>query len=453
MGFLSEYFADRKYLNLAEAKDKKAVPRSIDKTSDRDLDVKEKITDLYNNDWYTFATVNVCSNLLSKPKTKLITTQQGEKLWEEFFEDMRLYGDNTSLRRLRAELKRDAVKYGAGYVEFVFDEEGKIILDLKRVNAAKIGPARERTGDLILDKEGKPIGYVVNLGKNANTEGKGDQPPLQYADSLHLKRGDIFLKPNRIAELPYYRLENGIDVIGVIEPAIQQANRRRDLESAQVNAIWIRGTAPLFGLVGDPSHEPNAQMVSDMLDALTEMKNSNVAAFPYYQKPEVIDAKVDDISTKIMDYLMEAEAGAANLPKPFVTGSGEATNRSTLKTQREVLEESLQAKIDEFDEDWNHKIMDYISEVNMIPRAKILTEEIRLESKEETAKRLKIYVDMGDVMSPKEIRETIYGYEKFYRDDNDYEKFLNERKEIAQQMGEKNEQKVEEEDEETTQEE
>jgi len=441
MGLLSEYFGEPQYLTLAEQRLRTATrPKTVSSTSQTRSVDKITIRNLCESDWFTFSTVNVVSNLFSKPKFDIVAeTDDDKKVWENFFAQMRNYGNNTSLKRLRAEVKKDAVSYGAGYVEFVPSEDGDEILDLKRVDSSRMNKAKDNKGNIILDAKGNSIGYVLTLGSNADLRSKGDPIPTTYRNLVKMTTGDIFILPVRIAEFPLYRLGNGVDSIGMVEPAIQQAHRRQKIEDAQVNAIWIKGTAPLFATVGDATHEPNPQMLSDALDSLEEMKHSSVAAFPYFQEPKTLDAKVDDISTKIMDYLMAAEAGAANVPVPFVTGAGEATNRSTLKSQREMLEVNIQEKIDNFDEDWNLLVMERVGDFNKFPEAKIVSEELRLESKDETAKRLKVYADIGNtlgtpVMTPIEFRKAIKSNETIEMDDKEYEKFIKERQEMAEKL-------------------
>ena len=405
MSFLAEYFGGRNYLNLSEDQDKKSMrPKSADSNSTTDKNKKDVIRSLLESDWFTFATKNICTTMFSKCKLEIIS--EDKKQWEDFFDSMRLYGDNTSLRRLQEDIKGDMIPYGSGYLEFVFDTLSPEVLDLKRIDASKINNAKDRKGHLILDYNGNSIGYVLSLGPNADLRSKGDPIPGEYADAVNLQNGDIFLDPIRIAEFKLYSRPNGIESIGLVEPSIKQTQRRMDLETAQVNAIWIRGTAPLFTLVGDPTHEPNPQMMEDALESLMEMKHSNASAFPYYMEPKALDAKVDDIATTISNSLLSASASSAGIPLPFVTGQGEATNRSTLKTQREMFEDNIQDKIRNFDEDWNLLVMDKIAKLNGYTPGKIKSSNIRLESRDEFAKRLKIYYDM-EAFSPKEIRENI----------------------------------------------
>ena len=423
MTFFTDYFGGSRYLNLAdEVKRQPTRPKSVDSNSTTRKDIKFTISELSEKDWFTFATVNLCATMFAKPRYEIIS--DNVETWENFFASMRDYGNNTSLRRLRSSIKRDMIKYGSGFVEFIPDETNTYIVDLKRIDASKMNNAKDGKGHLILDYLGNSIGYVLSLGANADLRSKGDFIPPEYSDAIKMNVGDIFMSPQRVAEFKLYERQNGIESIGLVEPSLQQTKRRMDLETAQVNAIWIRGTAPLFGLIGDPTHEPTPQMMEDATETLTEMKHSNVAVFPYYIEPKTLDTKVDDISTVISNNLLSASASSTGMPLPFVTGQGEATNRATLKDQRVMFEDNIQDKIKNFDEDWNLLIMDRISATNNFPKGEIKSNNIRLESADELAKRLKMYFEMR-ALSPKEVRMNILNKEDLITDDSDYEEFIN----------------------------
>ena len=427
MGFFGEYFGNR-YLNLVDTTEKvKQVsrPLSVDNTSQLKRATKEIIRELYHSDWFTFSQVNIVTSLFSRPRIEIVS--EDKESWDKFFDNMRNYGSNTSLKRLRSEIKRDSISYGTGYIEYIYDLEGEEILDLKKIDASKIAKAKIKGKDnLILDSKGDSIGYILRLGTSADLRSKGDTIPKEYEGSMDIKPGDIFLKPHRIAEFPLYTLGNDAEALGIIEPAIIQTQRRRNLETTQVNALWINGSGLPYIKVGNDTHEPNPQMMEDALDMAANIRTSEAIAIPHYNEFGTINAKMDSISTDIYNNLMAATAGAGNVPLPFITGAGETTNRSTLLTQREMFELSIQEKIDRFDQDWNNQIMVKISQVNKIAEGQIVSEEIRLESKDEVVDRLKIIFDMG-ALSPKEIREYILATESIQRDDASYDKYIKDK--------------------------
>lgn len=423
MGLFGGYFGGDRYLNLAETEETRsrvARPMSVDNKSQLHRATKEVIRVLYHTDWFTFSQVNVTSSLLSRPKLDIISEDKDR--WLKFFDDMRLYGSNTSLKRLREEVKRDSVAFGAGYIEYIWDVEGTEILDLKRVDAAKIEHAKDKRKYLILDENGDSIGYVLHLGPNADLRSKGDKVPDKYFSMIDMQIGDIFISPDRIAEFPLYKLGNDTEALGIVEPALLQTERRRSLETSQVNSLWTNGSGVPYIKVGNETHEPNPQMMEDALDMAANIRTSQAVAIPHYNEFGTIDSKLDTLSVEIMNGLLSASAGAGNIPLPFITGAGQATNRSTLKTQREMFELKIQEKIDAFDQDWNNQVMKKLEDVNGYPKGLVVSEEIRLESKDETVKRLKTYYDMR-AFAPEEIREYGLATESIQRDDKAYKEF------------------------------
>lgn len=436
MGILDEYTDTSRFMNLASAKEIE-IKRGKDYTRPKTVDTqtylnrysKEVIRDLMLHDWFTFSTVNVCASTYARPKfTILSKNAKSIKEWNTFFDEMSKYGTNTSLRRLRSELKRDAVSFGSGFLEYVYDTTGQYILDLKRVDASIIEHARDKKGKLILDSFGMSIGYILHLGLDKDPLSKGDEIPFIYKDIIHMLNGDIFLKPERIAEFPLYKLGNDTEAIGLVEPAIVQAQRRMKLETAEVNALWIRGTSPLFTYVGDPTHEPTPQMMEDAVDAITELRHSQAMAFPYYNRVDSVKVEMDGSMKDVMNSLMFGQAGAAGTPMPFVTSQGEATNRSTLATQKEMFESNIQSFIDNFDEDWNNQVMKKVALVNGFQDAIIISERLSLGDKLEFSQRISSYL-LNGLMSKKEARETLFKHEEFERDDSSYEQELKEKKE------------------------
>lgn len=449
MGLFTNYLDRTQYINLAtsiekEMEQKKEIqrPRSIDNKSTSNENTKKIIYELSTKDWFTFATINVCSITFSRPKFKIISTnQKAINEWNTFFDKITMYGTNTSLRRLRSEVKRDAITYGAGYLEYVYDQTGRYILDLKRVDAAKIEHAKDRYGNLIMNNLGLSIGYVLHLGADKDPRSKGDPVPYEYTDRIRLNNGDVFIDPLRIAEFPLIKSGNDTEAIGLIEPAILQAQRRMKLETAQVNALWIRGTAPIFTYVGDTTHEPTPQMMDDAVDAITELKSSQAMAFPYYNKVDSIKIEMDDSMKDVMNSLMFGQAGASGAPLPFVTSQGEATNRSTLATQKVMFESNIQSFVDNFDEDWNNQVMKRVSEVNGLREAKIVSERLDIGDKLEFSTRISKYIDLN-LISKKEARNALFRIEDIERDDESYEKELTEKviqeKETLQDINEEN---------------
>ena len=118
-------------------------------------------------------------------------------------------------------------------------------------------------------------------------------------------------------------------------------------------------------------------------------------AFPFYNKVESIKVEMDSSMKDVMNSLMFGQAGAVGAPMPFVTSQGEATNRSTLATQKENFELNIQSYIDNFDEDWNNQIMNKVADINGFEPAQIVSERISLGDKLEFSQRISTYLLNG----------------------------------------------------------
>jgi len=109
----------------------------------------------------------------------------------------------------------------------------------------------------------------------------------------------------------------------------------------------------------------------------------------------------------LLEYLRVNQAAAAGMPMAFATGAGEATNRATLNNQQQILELSLEQIIKKTVSSFQKYILRRIGLVNFnsvkyVP--KLIWGDIRAEEKNEKAKRLIDYVNVG-ALAPDEIRE------------------------------------------------
>lgn len=380
----------------------------------------------YMKDPLTFNSVNHCTTITMQPGFELTGNTRE---YDYFFARMRLVGDNTSLRRLILGLVADRIAYGASFAEYILDESQKEIIDLRRVNATKIDYARDNKGNLIIDEYGKPMGFVMDFGFGYDTNNKGDSIPREaIKQGIKIRSGQVFIRPERIAIFPLYKLPNNFDYIGIIEPAADAIRWRRKIQEAQVNAINIKATSPYVMTVGDIQHEPTSQMMDDADRILMNIDESKAISLPYTMKLGTVESKSLDIVEETIKSLMFDQASASAIPLPLLTGAGEATNRSTLSTQREMYESNLQAHIDNFVEDWNMQVMLKLKEVNGYKGNCFLSwHDVRMESRDEKNKRLMEAID-HKVFAPQEVREYLKNREKVPLDEGAYKEFISSQK-------------------------
>ena len=88
MSFLAEYFGEKRYINFSEEVKKKSPrPKSVDSSSSSSKEIKKTISELIESDWFTFATMNLCSTMFSKPNYEIVS--EGKEKWDTFLIYMR----------------------------------------------------------------------------------------------------------------------------------------------------------------------------------------------------------------------------------------------------------------------------------------------------------------------------------------------------------------------------
>lgn len=363
MNFIDEVTANYSRIQLAESTIKSAVSKTVDSQRETNLRVeKSKIREVCISDAISFNMLNIYTNLIMKPGYKFL----GDcKEYDQFFDNMRNYGDPSSLRRLYKELHRDRAEYGAAFLEFIPFSDGYGIADLRRINASRIDYVRDTKRNIILDRNSKPYGFVMDFGASAKLNSRGDPVPKRLSElGFRLKTGQIYLKPERIAVFPLYRLENNYDYLGLIEPAYQDIIDRLEASQIQVNALKVKATSKPIITVGDATHEPTPQMMNDANFLLSNMTEADGIAIPKFMEISTLDYKSLDIIEKTIKMLLSSSAAASGTPLPIITGSGEETNRSTLASQLQMTISMLQSQVDDFVEDWNMLVMGRLKEEN-----------------------------------------------------------------------------------------
>ncbi len=375
---------------------KASFSKSTDNQKQKSVRVeKSKIREICMSDAMSFNMLNVYTNLIMKAGYKYIgETEEYEKL----FSEMKNYGDKSSIRRLHKELLRDRGQYGAAFLELIPYEDGNGIADLRRVNASKIDYVRDKQGNLILDRNGEPFGFVMDFGANAKLKSKGDTVPSELTVlGFNLNKGQIYLKRDKIVVFPLYRLENNYDYIGLIEPAYQDIVDRLEAAQIQVNALKVKATSKPVITVGDAQHEPTPQMMDDANYLVSNMTEADGLVIPKFMEVSTLEYKSLDLVAETVKMLLSSLAAASGTPLSLITGNGEATNRSTLASHLEMTLSMLQSQVDDYVEDFNMFVIERIkTENNLKGNCSLVWDRIRYEDRLEELENLqKAYLNGG----------------------------------------------------------
>jgi hypothetical protein len=267
---------------------------------------------------------------------------------------------------------------------------------------------------IVVDKYGKPMGYCQNLPYGVDITDKGD--PVPEGSGVVLINRQIFILPERIAYMKLYTYGNRFDGLGLIEPAFQSIVRKQNIEEAQSNSIYARGTYPIVDYVGNENHFPTPNMIKSASDKLSEMQHNRYFALPYWHKLEPIEVKQSEVVDNTMKWLRESASASLGLPMAFATGSGEATNRATLGTLQKFMEFSLKDMVGRVCAQFKQHVFKRICAYkNFKEIPDLIWGDIGAESMDDKATRLQNYVSAG-ILLPKECSEFAAKSEKINLD-------------------------------------
>lgn len=350
------------------------------------------------------------------------------KFFNEFLEGIGEVGEESTWEEILEDIFYSEMKYGKHHIENVKNELGTRIVDLVTLDSKKMDFARDIKGSIVFDLKERPIGFTQQLPIGFDVEGKGDTPP----EIVSLKPGQIFILPKKIAYFWLYG--DKLDPIGLIEPGYKSIIRKQNIQEAQTNSIYQRGLFPIIDYVGNSDRFPTPKMIQNSTNKLKMMQHNRYFSFPYWHRIEALEVKQSDVVDNTIKSLKEEISASLGMPLPFSMGSGEATNRSTLKSQQQFLEYSLKDIVKKTISSIRKNIFKRISRLMKFEDNKgilivpyIVWGEIGVESLDDKASRLCNYLKAGAI-TPDYVIPFVIESEELEKDPNISPPKFNEKK-------------------------
>jgi len=322
-----------------------------------------------------------------------------EEWFNDFLNNIGKTGGDITWNELLEVTFQNLMIYGRHYVETVLNIYQSEVLDLVSLDPKLMDYARDSMRRIVVDEYGKPIGYTQQLPYGLDITDKGD--PVPEGSGVVLINRQIFILPERIAYLKLYTYGNRFDGLGLIEPAFKSIVRKQNIEEAQANSIYARGTYPIVDYVGNENHFPTPNMIKSASEKLSEMSHNRYFALPYWHKLEPIEVKQSEVVDNTMKWLRESASASLGMPMAFATGSGEATNRATLGTLQKFMEFALKDMVGRVCAQMKQQIFRRICAYNNFSEIPdLIWGDIGAESMDDKALRLQNYVKVG-ALNPK----------------------------------------------------
>lgn len=409
MGFISRALGTPRIMNLAngESATPIGIPNGV-KVMNRVP--SSALEEDYRFDPFTFNIINKDIQLIMRAGFKIKTkTARWQKKYDAFFESIGEIGEPFTKEEMVEYILQDELMYGNCFVEKVFrngDYNDKM-LDFNFISEKRMDYAKDASKNIVLDKYGNPIGYVMSMPRGYNSRGKGDPIPMEYKDKVSMDSNQIFFNPKRIAHFKLFTYGDRFYGLGLIEPAHVSTFRKLKIEEARTNEIYTRGSNTIIASVGDNEHEPSTEDIEKVLDNISNFKHDRYFSFPHWVKVNTLPLNENDSVDKTLDYLRINQSSSSGMPMAMVSGQGETANKQTLQTQQFILELSLEHIVKKFAAQFKKYILKPLAKSHDIPEvADIVFGDIIAEDKAGKNERLMAAVRNG-VLSPEEVRPYI----------------------------------------------
>ncbi len=304
---------------------------------------KSELEYAYRADSFIFNAVNVAVQMIMSAEYEIVAKKASvRKFFENFFENISKVGADTTEIEILTRIYQDGYIYGGSWNELVWNVGDTKPVDLKTLDPKEMDFARNGNGNIVLDSNEKPVGYVQSVPFGIEIEGLGDPVP----QDVTLGSNKIFIQAKRIAYIPLYTFGSGFEGIGKVEAGYKATVWKLNLLKAGAESASRRGFSPIIAKVGTENVHPTPQMVSSVLEKLKTLDYSKYMAIPNYVELTTLDVKSIETYEGFLKYLTAMQSASLGVPVPFVTGLGEETNRATLGTQLQIFELSLNSIAD-----------------------------------------------------------------------------------------------------------
>lgn len=291
----------------------------------------------YINDPIIFNGVNkVVQTIMAAHYEITAKDKKVKQFFDDFTSNLGNSGSLITWEGLLTNTFKNQCIFGWSWIENVYNKKGNLIVDWDIVDPKKMNYAKDGNNKLVLDKLGRPVGYVQRLPTDMTIEQKYPVPP-----QVSLNMGELFIPPEKLALVKLYQIGDGFYPVGIVEPCYKAIIRKLNINDAIANSYWRHGFPTIWAQVGDMNHEPTPNQIQSLLGKLKDLNNRKEIVTPYYYKLNMLEANQNVSLSDHLTIFRDDEIAGMGVPKPFVTGGGEETNRATLNRMSDLFQLTL----------------------------------------------------------------------------------------------------------------
>jgi hypothetical protein len=355
---------------------------------------KKNLDMAYINDAQTFGTINRKVHKILRAQHKIIADKKGDQeKWDAFFDNIGKIGQKIDAEELHERNFFDKFKFGTPYIEFIFNDNYDKIVDLKPLDARALDYARDSEDNIVFNKDTqRPLGFTIKIDNNKKSIYPGDKIPDGY--NVKIDSNKMFIMAFRIAVLPLFSFGNGWEYSGIIEPSYLSKTRKDKIVEAITNELYIAGSNPIYGVLGDSNRRPSKQQKKKTLEAIQNLRHSSATVFEHPTEIKTLDVKHSDQYSEIIKFLKADQSNGFGVPLALMDNTADIP-RSALNQMRSDMDLSDQAIVQQYVRQFNKQILDFIAAVNGWSKSKLVWGDVSSEDIETKVKNLTDMVRYG----------------------------------------------------------
>jgi len=243
---------------------------------------------------------------------------------------------NFDFREVLTKIVQNMCIYGNAWVELVRDATDSRIVALDWIDPKSMDFLRDEQQNIIYAPDGFPKAYVQYV--RFEDELKGVPKRLQIEQ---FGRKAILFERERIAHFPFYTVGDNLDGIGLIEPLFNVSQGKLNIQEGLAQFAYRKGIPLLWAKVGDEAHPPSPEEIDDLTKKLRGISYRTEIVTPYYHDLQLLESKTAERKQEILNYNIDQQVAGLGVPRAFVVGSADRTNRATLELQNFMFEQRI----------------------------------------------------------------------------------------------------------------
>ena len=236
----------------------------------------------------------------------------------------------TALLDRTRELTEDALWSGWGFWERLYDKQwdhktgpkGKFV-GLRKLHPLNMDLKRDLAGNVLFDEDG-----------SYGTPGEFLSYTWYTEDFQKCKDID----KRRIACLKFNTLGDEFIGISDLEPIYKTRQRGMSIEDGIAQGAFRHGVPFLDVAVGDDQHPPDKEMIETVQEEVADSSYMSEFVHPPWIKTQMFEQFSLARSRGMLDPYIELVATSTGIPRSVMTGSGEGTNKATVRELVNLLQ-------------------------------------------------------------------------------------------------------------------